>query len=61
MYFQYCIFTILIIAFFRSLYIDINGRPAQKALGFEGVVMTILTTIIAVAIYYFAGAFDQIF
>jgi hypothetical protein len=60
-YAQYFILLITAIAFFRNLYIDINGRPAKEAKGFEGVVSTVIATAISIAIYYFAGAFTQIF
>ena len=58
---QVLLIGLLITATLINLYRDINGRPAKEPVGFSGVVSTLISTIISVLIYYFAGAFSTIF
>ena len=60
-YAQYFLLLLATLNFFRSLYIDVNGRSAKPASGFEGIVSTIISTGMILLLYYFTGAFSQIF
>lgn len=58
---QWLIVAALISNLLILIYRDINGREAAEPKGFAGVLGSLIATAGAFALYYFAGAFSEIF
>jgi hypothetical protein len=57
---QYALLTLASLAFLHNLHTDCNGMPEQEAMGFTGVVGSILAFIILLFLLFKAGAFTSI-
>lgn len=61
---QFCqvlIAVMMIAGFFKSMYENFHGREAKQPWGFSGAVIDVLVSIVAVIVYWYAGAFSELF
>lgn len=60
----FCQWLLLLLFFsgmFQTMYVDIEGRPERKPMGFPGVVITVLMHAVFFFVYLHAGTFSLIF
>jgi len=55
---QIVLLVFIVLGFIKMLYIDCNGSPERKPTGFKGVISSIVSIALILAMYYGAGLFS---